>query len=140
MIQLIKAVGVFLLSQFWGFAIGVISSIVASFIVTAIDKTKSLHKAERMILQSISHRRLRKIHRIDDPHAIIRTEWAVALRDLGSKRPGDVLRALESLAHMADILEPDEREVAREALRLRIAFNNTRDTDKRFLGVMEELS
>lgn len=130
----------FLLGQIWGIIIGVVGSLFAELIIIAVDKGKSIHKAERMILQSISHRRLRKIRHTTDPHAVIRYEWARALNDIGSKKTSDVLRALESLLSMADILEADEREVAKEALRLRIGFNTNRDTDKKYLQVMQALS
>jgi hypothetical protein len=138
-LQSLKATASFLWTQIWGIVIGVISSLVASLITTVVDKSNSIRKVERMIIQSVGHRRFRKILRNDDPHALIRTEWAVALRDLGSKKTKDVLRALESLSHMADILEFDERNVAGEAVRLKFAFNNNHDIDQKYLTVMQEL-
>lgn len=139
-LNLLLALKEFISSWLGAFFMGVISSIIASFITTAVDKGKSIHKFERTVLQSLSHHRLRKVHNATDPHAVIRTEWAIALRDLGSRKNKDVLRALESLLQMADILESDEREVAHEALRLRLAFNNNRATDTKYLKVMQSLS
>lgn len=121
------------------FFLGVVSSLVASWIWLFIDSGKSVLKIRRILVQSLVSRRLRKIQIKDDPHAVIRTEWAIALRDIGSKKPADVLRALQTLYHMADILEPDEKEVAHEALRLRIALNTIRDTDKDYLRTMSRL-
>jgi len=123
----------------WGFILGVLSSIVASILIFFFDTGKSIFRVQRFLVQAVSSRHLRKIQNKNDPHAVIRNEWAIALRDLGSNKPTDVLRALQSLFHMADILEPDEREVARDALRLRIAINTIRDTDRDYLRTMNRL-
>jgi hypothetical protein len=135
-----SALNVFFTSWIGAFVSGFLSSIIASFAITAIDKGKSLYLFERKILQSISHHRLRRIRNTEDPHALIRNEWAIALRDLVSKKDNDVRRALETLFHSADALDPVERDIAREAVRLRIAFNNNRDIDTKYLKVMERLS
>lgn len=123
----------------WGFLLGVLSSIVASALIFMFDTGKTIFRVQRFLVQTASSSRLRKIQNKNDPHAVIRNEWAIALRDLGSNKPSDVLRALQSLFYMADLLEPDEREVAREALRLRIAINMIRDTDREYLRAMNSL-
>ena len=139
-VDIFAAIVAFFIDQLPGLALGIVGSIVADQITVYIFFTKSLRRTERMIFRSISYTRLRRLHKGNDPYSIIRTEWAIALRDLGSTKQAVVDAALESLYHMADILEEDERDVAREGLRLRIAYNKHRESDAKFLRVMTKLS
>lgn len=77
---------------------------------------------------------------LDDPRSVIKSEWAMALRDLGSKNPKHVLVALQALYYMSDLLNPNERKIAYEALAICLSSNEFIDLEIEYKKTLEQLS
>lgn len=116
------------------FVFGVISSIIASIILFIFKTDVVIDRAIRL-----RNRRRNLAPEIDDSHGFIRTQWAFALRDLDSKNQSHVLKAIQSLSHMADLLSTEERDVAYDLLKARCATNKFRDLDSSYLDAMHRL-
>jgi len=126
------------------FGTGVASSITAEIVVFYFRGRSIAAATARWMVRRGSWKRLEKLRRSvvansNDPHTLVRAEWACALYDVGSHDVQAVQRGLKSLFAMADLLEEDEREAARNALRLRFAANPVRSIDSEYLKTMEKL-
>jgi hypothetical protein len=127
-----------------GFVLGVVSSLVAEAMLLYFKGRSFVAAAARLIVRQNSLRRLASLRRRsggghDDPKTVVRAEWACALYDLGSAHDSAVDRALQALRAMADLLEPAERDVAREAVRLGLSSSQKRALDREYLTTMERL-
>lgn len=127
-----------------GFILGILSSLFAEFLLLYCNSHTLLSKAIRLIMHREGLNRLKKLRdkstpNSTDPHAIVRADWAYTLYDLGSDNPETILKALNSLFFMADLLDMDERDVASEALRLKISTNQSRSLDAVYLKTMQRL-
>lgn len=125
------------------FVLGIISSIVAEFILLHYGANAFLKKAISLLVQRNGMRRLRNLQRVsldsNNPHDMVRADWAYALYDLGTSEPESVHRSIEALFYMADLLTDEEKEVAHESLRLRYAANQFRNMDSDYLRAMQKL-
>src|SRR5436309_2843268 len=123
------------------FAVGVASSIAAESLILYFTSNTLLMKAIALIGHRKSLARLRDLrNRIaphaDNPHAIIRADWACALYDLESPDQEVVRKTLNVLYHVADLLDAMEKDIAYEALRRALPANSWRDLDKHYLETM----
>ncbi len=126
------------------FVLGVASSLGAELIIVYFNSISIVKRAINAIVKHQGLKRLRHLQTesvvgSDDPRALVRAQWANNLYDIGSINSSTVQKALQSLLHMADLLENEERDAALEALKYRYAMNQLRNMDELFLRTMQKL-
>jgi hypothetical protein len=117
---------------------GVLTHWVADALMLYWGIERSLTKFIKALAKRQGEKRLavlrRRVPDPNDPHGLVRAEFVCSLHDLLS---GKRDAAVESLLAMADILEPDEKEIAHQALKLSFLTNPNRRMDKKYLAAME---
>lgn len=119
------------------FALGVVSSVVATAIV-AVWKLRALSVwLARAVL--VLETRRSKFDGSDEQNKVVRDTWIISLVDLASRDEAKVSVALEGLIHVAPMLGTYERRTAYEAVRVAYYANPYRSLDPRFSSVVHTL-
>lgn len=128
----------------WGiaFVIGVASSLFTEGLLIYLKAESFAARAAKWLFQTNGPARLRRLFSrrkfgSDDPQTVVRAEWACDLYELGNANPVRIRKALQSFYFLSDLLEPDDRAVAHEALKRAYAKDGHKDLGKEYLKVLQ---